>query len=245
MRACTRQPLFVTGPSQLLAPYLPQRLVNFGVAPFDQITKSFLTVTGTGALEKVPTYAGLGLRFGATDGSTYLSAPIRGEIIDGGELSMVWVGSVPATGVPIVCRDFSAAGGTIFPWQSAGAFKARAGGINYTESGTWAADAVTTQVLSVRDNGSVYLYANGVQIMNEAASDLVDTLITKWVLHRNGDNEQGINATSVLWATFARQIPANLAQEVSRNPWQLFAPQPQWLYTGMGSGSWTPLEVTG
>jgi hypothetical protein len=32
--------------------------------------------------------------------------------------------------------------------------------------------------------------------------------------------------------------------EVVNNPWQLFA-EPQWLYTDMGSGSWTPLEVTG
>ena len=38
--------------------------------------------------------------------------------------------------------------------------------------------------------------------------------------------------------------PQGAVRVAQKNYWSLFA-EPQWLYTGMGSGSWTPLEVTG
>jgi hypothetical protein len=51
---------------------------------------------------------------------------------------------------------------------------------------------------------------------------------------------------SIYYVALANRVVT--AQQISAlmdAPWSVYEAQPQWLYTGMGSGSWTPLEVTG
>lgn len=202
------------------APFLPQRLVNFALDETDIISGTKLTRVGSGSFAKTPVTKGLGLLFGDAAGATYLTAAVLSE--SAVSMTMVWAGRIPATGTSIVIRDFSLGGGTILVWASSGAYNVRIGGTTYTAAGSFTIDVDHTIVLTVSAS-AVKLWADGVLLIS--GGSFGGTIASPWVLHRNGNNTQGIAATSEVWAIFAKPFPDALAQDVSANPWQLFYDQ--------------------
>jgi hypothetical protein len=182
-----------------------------------------------------------------------------------GSSSMVTLGPHPTWTLPVslVCigylqsKDASATNYTGLSVVANGAIQLGNGQYadpNNRRTKTWTASAASNpfsaKVTSVGAAG-VVVFDNG-KLAALADSGLASTYVTN-----TGTNIQlgynpatsGYVAAGSHWvALYAlSNIAANDAvlQSLSINPWQLFAQPPQWLYTGMGSGSWTPIEVTG
>lgn len=87
-------------------------------------------------------------------------------------------------------------------------------------------------------------YANGAQVAQIGCGGIggMSTPIPLSLNVAPDETPSAFIVDNVLW--WRRSLSAGEIMDDASNPFAPFAPQPQWLYTGMGSGSWTPLEVS-
>lgn len=86
-------------------------------------------------------------------------------------------------------------------------------------------------------------WLDGLQRSRLSSADEIDVVETVSPTYVGGRNYSGGSHVCPILFAWGTDPSANLRQYAS-NPFGVFQ-EPQWLYTGMGSGSWTPLEVTG
>jgi len=103
-------------------------------------------------------------------------------------------------------------------------------------------------LVAIFNSGAVTLYKNGVYINSKAPVGMVPSYAATRFLAIGGGHStvttQNTDSATIFAGVVGKALGLSEAHELHYAPWQLFA-EPQWLYTGMGSGSWTPLEVTG
>lgn len=210
--------------------------------PVNQINGDPMTLTGSGAVVRTSQgKKGTGSKFGATDGSTYMTWPVGAELP--GSACYVWCGQIPATGgTDIVWRDNTTVNGTILAWRNAGNFDMRLGNTDFTAAGTFDYLVDQTIVINVIGTASSKLFANGALVINGGAPG-VGSIVTPWTIHKNGGNAQGTTAVTKLIAVFHTPIPDSLALQLSSNPLLMTRPVERFVFPAQAASSGTSVTL--
>lgn len=210
-----------------------QRLVLFdNPTPNDLIYGTELTRVGT-AITSAPTPAGYS-GMANTAESSYWTLPAFASD-NTRSLSMLWVGLHSGGSTPITIRDNSSSSGNILFWRNAGQWDLRIGGTDYTAAGTFTTNQVYVAAVSCSATAAK-TFVDGLLVINGAAP--ASTGVTSpWYINQNGPNLQGPLATTVLLAIWNRALTDNEAQELTLNPWRLFADQITVIQGAAGAGA--------
>ena len=87
------------------------------------------------------------------------------------------------------------------------------------------------------------IYKSPVTVPNIAISGTASTLVGRSETASDVVTSNAAGTETYLVAMWQRALSRVETDQLHANPWSLFAYPPQPLYTGMGSGSYTPLEV--
>jgi hypothetical protein len=242
MRACTRQPQGVARVNYAnpLASALGG-LWTFGDGTIHNLVTN--EIGSTNACSFVPTSKGVALATTSTTSYAVLAQDWRSVFGASSGTVLVWCEKRDATfrAGRIISADVSPTAFVLQTYTNGTTLYYNWPGFNDNQGTTVSGD----RIFGTSVGANVKAYNNGVLIKTTPGTANIAAASSGAL--KLGDDVTGDTAELLNYyvvATWKRQLADVDVAEFSRNPWQIFA-DPRWLYTGMGSGSWTPLEVTG